>query len=231
MTELIMLGTGCAMVTECYNTCFALKNDDDVFLVDAGGGNGILVQMEKIGADYTHIHKMFVTHGHTDHVLGVIWVIRQVATLMSKGKYDGEFDIYCHDVVADMLRYFVKTMLKLAKTHDSLTVVSDQVGSPTSTVDLARAIIALMKTDKYGLYHGTCEGQCSWYDFAKKIFELSQVDIAVSPVSSEEYVSKTPRPKYSVLENAGLKSLCINVFRPWEESLVDYLEWLAAQEA
>lgn len=126
---------------------------------------------------------------------------------------------------------FVKTMLKLAKTHDSLTVVSDQVGSPTSTVDLARAIIALMKTDKYGLYHGTCEGQCSWYDFAKKIFELSQVDIAVSPVSSEEYVSKTPRPKYSVLENAGLKSLGINVFRPWEESLVDYLKWLAAQEA
>jgi len=70
MTELIMLGTGCAMVTECYNTCFALKNDDDVFLVDAGGGNGILTQLKKADIAITDIHNMFVTHAHTDHILG-----------------------------------------------------------------------------------------------------------------------------------------------------------------
>ena len=121
---------------------------------------------------------------------------------------------------------FVKTMLNLAETHDKLTVVADQVGSPTSTVDLARAILALIETDAYGVYHGTCEGKCSWYDFACEIFKLKGIDIDVAPVTSEEYPSKTPRPKYSVLENAGLAALGLNVFRPWRDALVDYLNWL-----
>lgn len=121
---------------------------------------------------------------------------------------------------------FVRTMLNLAKDHTKLTVVSDQVGSPTSTVDLAAAILKLIETDAYGVYHGTCEGQCSWYDFAKEIFRLAQIDMDVESVTTEEYVSKTPRPKYSVLENKGLKDLGINVFRPWQESLVQYMDWL-----
>lgn len=121
---------------------------------------------------------------------------------------------------------FVKTMLRLAENHPQLTVVSDQVGSPTSTVDLARAIIELIQTDAYGIYHGTCEGQCSWYDFAVAIFEKSGVKIDVKPVSSEEYASPTPRPHYSVLRNKGLEDLKINVFRPWEEALSEYLKWL-----
>lgn len=124
---------------------------------------------------------------------------------------------------------FVKTMLNLAKTHDRLTVVNDQIGSPTCTIDLAAAIIELIQTDHYGLYHGTCEGFCSWYDFAKEIFAQSGIDIQVDPVTSEEYPSDTPRPKYSVLENAGLKALGINTFRPWREDLVDYLKWLKKQ--
>lgn len=123
---------------------------------------------------------------------------------------------------------FVKTMLRLANDHDKLTVVGDQVGTPTSTVDLARGIIALLDTDAYGIYHGTCEGQCSWYDFAVEIFKKSGIDIAVTPVTSEEYPSKTPRPKYSVLANAAFEKLGLNSFRPWEESLAEYLEWLKA---
>lgn len=123
---------------------------------------------------------------------------------------------------------FVKTMLKLAATHPKLTVVNDQVGSPTSTVDLAAAIIDLIQTEHYGLYHGTCEGQCSWYDFAVEIFKLSGVDTSVEPITSEQFVSKTPRPKYSVLENKGLKDLNMNHFRPWRESLAEYLKKLNA---
>lgn len=121
---------------------------------------------------------------------------------------------------------FVKTMLKLAANHPQITVVSDQVGSPTSTVDLAAAIIELMQTKKYGLYHGTCEGQCSWYDFAVEIFKKSGMDVKVVPVTSEAFSSPTPRPKYSVLENKGLEDLNINVFRHWELALTDYLKWL-----
>ena len=119
---------------------------------------------------------------------------------------------------------FVKTMLELAAKHPQLTVVNDQVGSPTSTVDLAAAIIDLIETDHYGIYHGTCEGQCSWYDFALEIFRLSGIDIPVAAVTSEQFVRPAPRPKYSVLENKALNDLKMNNFRPWQLSLAEYLE-------
>ncbi|WP_286945404.1 dTDP-4-dehydrorhamnose reductase [Acetobacterium sp. UBA5834] len=119
---------------------------------------------------------------------------------------------------------FVKTMLELASKHPKLTVVNDQIGSPTSTVDLAAAIIDLIHTDHYGIYHGTCEGQCSWYDFAIEIFRLSGIDIPVEPVTSEQFVRPAPRPKYSVLENKALNDLQLNLFRPWQISLVEYLD-------
>ena len=118
--ELIMLGTGHAMVTKCYNTCFAIRHGDEYFLVDAGGGNGIMVQLEKAQIPYNNIRNMFVTHGHTDHVLGAIWVIRKIAALMNSGKYEGDFNIYCHDEVKEILQVFCKMMLtkKLLKTMD-----------------------------------------------------------------------------------------------------------------
>jgi dTDP-4-dehydrorhamnose reductase len=115
-------------------------------------------------------------------------------------------------------------MLELASKHPKLTVVNDQVGSPTSTVDLAAAIIDLMQTDHYGTYHGTCEGQCSWYDFAVEIFRLSGIKVAVEPVTSEQFVRPAPRPKYSVLENKALNDLNMNHFRPWQVSLAEYLK-------
>ena len=105
MRKMTILGTGFAMATRCFNTCFYLElEDNSLFLTDAGGGNGILRQLEITGFDYQRCHHMFVTHGHTDHVLGVIWVIRKVADLMNKGKYGGQFHIYCHDEAAHMLR-------------------------------------------------------------------------------------------------------------------------------
>jgi len=113
MRKLTMLGTGSAMVTHCYNTCFFIENEDgSLLLTDAGGGNTILRQLELTGFDYARCHHMFVTHGHTDHVLGVIWVIRKVADLMNKGKYEGTFTIYCHDVVKDMLLTMTRMTLK-----------------------------------------------------------------------------------------------------------------------
>ena len=103
--RLIMLGTGCAMVTECYNTCFVIQNaEGDCFLTDAGGGNGILRQMKAARIAYPRLHHLFVTHGHTDHILGVVWVIRRVAMYMLAGSYEGDFHIYCHDEAAYMLR-------------------------------------------------------------------------------------------------------------------------------
>lgn len=133
MRKLTMLGTGNAMVTHCYNTCFYIELDDgSLFLTDAGGGNYILHQFEVTGFDYQKCHHMFVTHGHTDHILGVIWVLRKVADLMNKGKYTGEFHVYCHDVVKDMLLTMTKMMLKkkdFARINNGIFIHEVQDGS------------------------------------------------------------------------------------------------------
>ncbi len=113
--KLYVFGTGNAAVTKCYNTCFALSDGEELFLVDAGGGNGILTQFEKMDISVNQIHHMFVTHKHTDHILGAIWVVRMVATQMHKGNYKGEFHIYGHKEVTEMLRSFCEMML--AKKH------------------------------------------------------------------------------------------------------------------
>jgi len=118
---------------------------------------------------------------------------------------------------------FVRTMLKLAKEKKEVSVVYDQVGSPTSTVDLAKCVINLIDTEHYGTYHATCEGSCSWFDLAKKIFELKDIDIKVNAITTEQLNRPANRPKYSVLDNFMLKLLNLNTFRHWEESLVEYL--------
>ena len=93
-TELIMLGTGNATVTKCYNTCFIIKTEETLLLVDAGGGNGILTQLEKAQVQLADIHEMYVTHAHTDHILGAVWVVRMVIQRMLSKRYTGTFNLY-----------------------------------------------------------------------------------------------------------------------------------------
>ena len=119
---------------------------------------------------------------------------------------------------------FVKTMLKLSETHKEINVVNDQVGSPTNSKDLARCILNLINTEYYGVYHGSNNGQCSWYEFAKKIFEIKNIDIKVNPVTSKEFDSKVIRPEFSVLDNFMLRLNNIDNFRNWEDALIDYLK-------
>lgn len=95
--KLTMLGTGHATVTKCYNTCFALTEGNRHFLVDAGGGNGILERLKAAEIPVTDIHDIFVTHEHVDHLLGVVWMIRMIGTAIEQGKYEGELRIYCHE--------------------------------------------------------------------------------------------------------------------------------------
>ena len=118
---------------------------------------------------------------------------------------------------------FVKTMLDLAENHDEITVVDDQVGSPTYSFDLAVAITNLLYSDKYGIYHVTNEGECSWYEFAKLIFELSNIDVKVVPVTTEEFPRPAPRPHYSVLNNKKWNSSGFVPMRTYQEALSEYL--------
>lgn len=119
---------------------------------------------------------------------------------------------------------FIKTMLRLSKDREILRVVNDQRGTPTSTVDLARGILKLIYTDNYGTYHGTCKGETTWNDFAKKIFQLSNIKINVEPISTEEFGSPALRPKYSVLRNYMYELTMGDPFREWEESLSEYIK-------
>lgn len=118
---------------------------------------------------------------------------------------------------------FVKTMLDLAENHDEITVVHDQVGSPTYSFDLAVATTNLLFSDKYGIYHVTNEGACSWCEFAKLIFELSDVDVKVIPVTTEEFPRPAPRPHYSVLDNKKWNSSGFVPMRTYKEALSEYL--------
>lgn len=120
-------------------------------------------------------------------------------------------------------RNFVDLMLKLASERNELRVVDDEVVSPTSTAELAKQIVFLSGTDAYGLYHATAEGSCSWYEFARTIFELSRAKVNLNVAGPNEFPAKVARPKYSVLENQRLKNLGFNVLRSWEEGLQSYL--------
>ncbi len=118
---------------------------------------------------------------------------------------------------------FVKTMLTLIKERQELVVVNDQIGSPTYTVDLARFLQILMETDNYGIFHATNSGQCSWYKFAKAIFEGSGVNISINPCKTTEFPRPAPRPAFSVLEHRAIRLHALPDLRPWREALKDYL--------
>ena len=119
-TQITMLGTGNATVSQIYNTCFVLQTPSTLMLVDAGGGNGILAQLKKIHVQISDIHHLFVTHAHTDHVLGVIWVIRMVA--QCKG-YEGLLHVYGNDKVMKV----IKTIIDMILAKKQLAKVAERV--------------------------------------------------------------------------------------------------------
>ena len=153
--KLIMLGTGNAMVTHCYNTCFALQEGEDFLLVDAGGGNGILRQLEDAGLSISHMHHLFITHAHTDHLLGVVWVVRLVAQSINQGKYDGDLTIWSHDEVLKIIEPLCRSLLpaKLGKhigTH--IHFVEIHPGDTLSALDMTMTVfdIESTKAKQYG---------------------------------------------------------------------------------
>lgn len=119
---------------------------------------------------------------------------------------------------------FVRTMLKLGREKDELQVVDDQHGCPTSTVDLAEAVLRLIQTRRYGTYHAVNTGVTSWYHFARKIFELAgNTKIKVKPVTTAEFVRPAPRPVYSPLDTRLLRLTADDPMRSWEEALTEYM--------
>lgn len=124
MEKLIVLGTGNASVTKCYNTCSIIQDKKGrYFMIDAGGGNGILTQLEKMNIPVTEIHDIFLTHEHTDHLLGMIWMIRVIGQAIQKGKYEGNCTIYCHDGLVNVL----KTICELTLVKKITKLIGDRI--------------------------------------------------------------------------------------------------------
>ena len=123
---------------------------------------------------------------------------------------------------------FVKTMLGLSETHDELNVVCDQVGTPTSTKELAKAIHFLLGTDNYGIFHGTCEGNTNWADFTEEIFRIAGKNTKVNHVTTKQYQEMNPqaapRPAYSILENYMFKLTSDFMFADWHDAIEVYLK-------
>ena len=119
---------------------------------------------------------------------------------------------------------FVKTMLSLSEKNDIIKVVRDQLGTPTSATELARAIGFLISTDNYGTFHATCEGSCSWADFAQEIFRLAGKPTIVQGITTEEFNSPAARPAYSILDNYMLRLTSEYQFAQWEDALAEYMK-------
>ncbi len=119
---------------------------------------------------------------------------------------------------------FPKTILELAQNHSEITVVYDEVGSPTYTPDLADGIAKLIETDYYGIYHLTNSGSCSWCEFARYIFEVAEVDVKVIPVTASEFARPAPRPSYSVLDNDNWVKNGFEPLRSYKDAIKEYIE-------
>lgn len=114
--KLTILGTGNAIVTECYNTCFVMQEEDQYFLVDGGGGSTLLRQLKYAGIDWKNIRNIFVTHKHLDHITGILWMIRMICQNMNRGEYEGEATIYAHDEVIALLKDMAGKLLQKKET-------------------------------------------------------------------------------------------------------------------
>lgn len=137
MQQLYVFGTGNAQAVNCYNTCFALRADDDYLMVDAGGGNGILRILREMDVPLTSIHHLVVSHAHTDHVLGVIWVMRMIAQAMKKDNYAGTLHVYCHRELTQQLHTLCEITFptpKLCRLLDDRIVFEIVADGENSTI-------------------------------------------------------------------------------------------------
>lgn len=211
----------------------AEKDKELAFSVNAYGQRNLAIAAEKVDAKVCYVSTDYVFGGDSTEPYEEHALVNPIG-VYGKSKYAGEqltqtlstkyFIVRTAWVYGEYGPNFVKTMLRLASERDELGVVSDQVGSPTYTVDLAAFIIELVQTEKYGVYHCTNSGSCSWYEFAQAIFEESNLTIKVNPLTTEQYPTPAKRPSYSVLADTAIKSNGLTPMRHWKDGLKAFLK-------
>ena len=208
---------------------------DNAYRINAIGPRNLSIAATETGAKMIHVSTDYVFDGKgtrpylefdkTDPQ-GVYGATKLAGENMVKDFADKYFIFRTAWLYGDG-KNFVKTMLRLSETNDQVRVVNDQVGSPTSTKELAGAIAHLLFTENYGLFHATCEGDCSWADFTREIFRIAGKKTEVVGITTEEFGAKAARPSYSILENYMLKLTTDYMFADWHEAIETYLKNMA----
>jgi dTDP-4-dehydrorhamnose reductase len=210
----------------------AESEPDQAFAINAYGTRNVAVASEVVGAKLVYISTDYVFDG-TANVPYNEFAPTNPLSVYGKSKLTGEqfvrdlhskfFIVRTSWVYGKHGNNFVKTMLKLAQERDELMVVHDQVGCPTYTVDLANCILELIQTEKCGIYHVSNSGHCSWYEFAKAIFEEAGIEVKVNPCATKDFPRPAPRPAYSVFDHMALRLNGFNEMRNWREALKEFI--------
>ena len=208
-------------------------NQDLAYAVNGEGVRNLALGCREVGCPLVHVSTDYVFDGTARDPIDEDGVIGPIS-VYGKSKLKGE------EAILEILdKYFIvrtawlygingknfpKTMLELAKNHKEITVVYDEVGTPTYTPDLAYGISQLIETDHYGIYHLTNSGSCSWCEFSRYIFEIADKDVKVIPVTASEFSRPAPRPSYSVLKNKRWIENGFEPLRDYKEAIKEYIE-------
>lgn len=205
------------------------------YRINAIGPRNLAIAAEKFDAKLIHVSTDYVFAGDGS-IPYTEFDTPNPISMYGKSKLAGESFVkeLCrrHFIVRTAWLYgegknFVRTMLALSEKFDEVSVVCDQVGSPTSARELAKAIVSLVETDNYGTFHGTCEGVCSWADFAAEIFRCAKKNTKVKYITSSEYKAMYPesadRPAYSVLDNCMFRMTSGYTFKDWKAAFEEYI--------
>ena len=206
--------------------------------VNATGTENIAKVCKELDIKMVYISTDYVFNGEGEH----FWQPdeeRQPLNVYGQTKYEGELAVetYLEKYFTVRIAWvfgingnnFIKTMLRLGKERGAVSVVNDQVGSPTYTYDLAKLLVDMVQTEKYGTYHATNEGICSWYEFACEIFKQAGMDVAVTPVDSSAFPVKAKRPKNSRMSKDKLVEMGFSLLPTWQDALGRYLKELEQQ--
>ncbi|WP_417291558.1 dTDP-4-dehydrorhamnose reductase [Corallibacter sp.] len=215
----------------------AETDTENAFKVNEQGPKHLALVCDKHNAKLIHVSTDFVFDGSKSSPyneedqtkpLGVYGASKLQGELAIKDVMNAFFIVRTSWLYSEHGNNFMKTMLRLAKTNKELNIVADQVGTPTYAKDLAGALLSIItsNSNKYGVYHYSNEGVTSWYDFAKAIFDISEIEIKVNPIPSNEFPTPAKRPSYSVLDKQKIKENLNIETLYWRERLKKAIESL-----
>lgn len=235
-TEKFILSVNPDAVIHCAAYTAVDAAEDNVELcrkVNVNGTENIVRACAKIKAKTLYLSTDYVFPG-SDDIPYDINAEKAPQNVYGQSKLDGELVVqkYLQNYFIVRISWvfgkngnnFVKTMLRLGKEKEKLSVVSDQIGSPTYTFDLAKLLVDMVQTDKYGIYHATNEGYCSWAEFAQTIMQKANLPCQVIPISTDEYPTKAKRPLNSRLDKSSLDKNGFSRLPSWQDALERYLK-------